>query len=209
MDRAGKLVWGERFSTANVNFGGSLDPIIVEQAAREADLEFSAATHQRFRACYRTELEVELVSPEAQALALPGAVELIQALRASGTAILGLLTGNYEETGCQKLTAVGLDPAWFSPRIWGDAAPTRPGLVREALRRHPNVDPRLTIVVGDTTRDVHCAKVNGCLALAVATGASTKAELMAAGADVVVDDLLDPSPLLALMTQRQLENPIE
>lgn len=202
MERAGKLVWGEGFSTANVNFGGSLDPVIVEQATRDANLAFSEETHLRFRAAYCEELQLELVSPGARAFALPGAVELVQTLRTSGTAILGLLTGNYEETGSQKLTAIGLDPGWFSPRIWGDAAPTRPGLVREALRRHPDADPRQAIVVGDTTRDVHCAKVNGCRALGVATGASTKAELLAAGADVVVDDLVDPTPLLELMAKR-------
>ncbi|HEU5074887.1 MAG TPA: HAD hydrolase-like protein, partial [Polyangiaceae bacterium] len=82
---------------------------------------------------------------------------------------------------------------------WGDAASTRPGLVRHALSLHPDVLPAAVIVVGDTTRDVECAKVNGCRVLAVATGATSKDELLQAGADIVVDDLADPAPLFTLI----------
>jgi len=198
MERAGKLVWGERFSLAGVNFGGSLDPVILQQAALGFDFEFDADRHRNFRSAYSAELSIELAQAES-ARALPGVFELLARLRETAIATIGLLTGNYEETGCQKLTAAGFDPRWFSPRIWGDAAPTRPGLVQHALRIHPGALPEAVIVVGDTTRDVECAKVNGCRVLAVATGASSKHELTLAGADVVVDDLKDPTPLFSLI----------
>ena len=198
MERAGKLVWGEQFSLAGVNFGGSLDPVILRQAAESANFEFDDDRHRSFRSAYSAELSLELAQAEA-AQALPGVFELLRGLREAACDTIGLLTGNYEETGRQKLTAAGLDPSWFSPRIWGDAAPTRPGLVQHALSLHPEVQPAAVIVVGDTTRDVECAKVNGCRVLGVATGASSKHELTLAGADVVVDDLKDPTPLLGLI----------
>jgi phosphoglycolate phosphatase-like HAD superfamily hydrolase len=46
---------------------------------------------------------------------------------------------------------------------------------------------------------VHCAHQNGAVCLAVATGGSSAEELRAAGADVVVEDLTDPGPLLRLI----------
>lgn len=198
MERAGKLVWGADFSLAGVNFGGSLDPVILQQAAATHNLEFDEHRHRHFRSAYCFELSLELAQVEA-ATALPGVFELLAKLREAACATIGLLTGNYEETGCQKLTAAGFDPSWFSPRIWGDAAPTRPGLVEHALRLHPEVLPNSVIVVGDTIRDVECAKVNGCRVLAVATGASSRDELVHAGADLVVDDLADPTPLFSLI----------
>lgn len=198
MERAGKAVWGERFSLQGVNFGGSLDPVILQQAAVSFAFEFDAERHRHFRSAYSAELSLELARDRA-AEALPGVFDLLAHLRTAACATVGLLTGNYEETGRQKLTAAGFDPGWFSPCIWGDAAATRPGLVEHALRLHPGMLPEAVIVIGDTTRDIECAKVNGCRVLAVATGADSKQELLLAGADLVVDDLKDPAPLLSLI----------
>jgi phosphoglycolate phosphatase len=199
MERAGKAVWGEAFSISSVNFGGSLDPVIVQEAIGLARLEFDHAKHLEFRATYCAELRRELARPDTEAYCLPGILPLLEHLLASRIATVGLLTGNYEETGCQKLTRVGIDPAWFSPRIWGDAAPTRPDLVRVAMQREAHDTPESVIVIGDTARDVHCAKVNGCRVLGVATGPASREELLDAGADHAVDDLTDKTPLLEMI----------
>jgi phosphoglycolate phosphatase-like HAD superfamily hydrolase len=45
------------------------------------------------------------------------------------------------------------------------------------------------IVIGDTPRDVLCAKPYGAISLAVATGGYSMEELRAAGADMVMEDL--------------------
>jgi len=199
MERAGKSVWGQAFSVASVNFGGSLDPVIIEEATSAAQLEFNGQKHLEFRAAYAAELRIELARPQARARALPGVLALLELLRASRLASVGLLTGNYEATGCQKLRAAGIEPTWFSPRVWGDAAPTRPGLVKRAMELERHSQASSVIVVGDTVRDVHCAKANGCRALAVATGSSSSRDLLEAGADLVVDDLSDPAPLLGMI----------
>ena len=110
MERAGKLVWGEQFSLAGVNFGGSLDPVILRQAATSFNLEFDDDRHRYFRSAYSAELSLELARA-ASAEALPGVFELLARLRKAACATIGLLTGNYEETGCQKLTAAGIATA--------------------------------------------------------------------------------------------------
>jgi phosphoglycolate phosphatase-like HAD superfamily hydrolase len=120
-------------------------------------------------------------------------------LAEAGDLAIGLLTGNYRETGRLKLSRAGLDPDGFKPCIWGDQAKTRPGLVRLALDRSKALDPRKVIVIGDTPQDVNCAKVNDCQAVAVATGSFTLEELSDAGADLALSDLRDAGPLLRLI----------
>jgi phosphoglycolate phosphatase len=56
-------------------------------------------------------------------------------------------------------------------------------------------------VIGDTPRDVACAHAHGCVAFAVATGPYSVDELRQAGADVVVADLTDPTPLIEKVAQ--------
>jgi len=58
---------------------------------------------------------------------------------------------------------------------------------------------RSTVVIGDTPLDVEAALVSGAVSVAVATGQFSEADLRAAGADVVLPDLTDPRPLLAVL----------
>jgi phosphoglycolate phosphatase-like HAD superfamily hydrolase len=127
-------------------------------------------------------------------------LSLLPWLRARRDVRLGLLTGNYPETGLLKLRVAGIEPSWFEVAAWGDMAATRPALVPLALAQLPlpAVHARDVIVIGDTPRDVHCAKENGALCVAVATGGNTRAELEDSGADLVLDDLRDGGPILRL-----------
>jgi len=61
------------------------------------------------------------------------------------------------------------------------------------------VDPRRVVIVGDTPRDVECAHAHGCFAFAVATGRYSAEALAAAGADRVVADFRDPTPLFEIL----------
>ena len=53
------------------------------------------------------------------------------------------------------------------------------------------------MIIGDTLHDIDCAKANGCRSLAVATGVGRADELAAHEPDLLVDDLLDTSSILA------------
>ena len=61
------------------------------------------------------------------------------------------------------------------------------------------IDPGAVVVIGDTPRDVACAQAHGCVAFGVATGRFSSDVLREAGADVVVEDLADPGPLIELI----------
>ncbi len=200
MRRAAEAVLGERCRGAEIEFGGALDPLILRQLAQHGGYTLDDALHAAFRRTYRELLIHELANAERRIEALPGVHGLLAHLRQTRVATLGLLTGNYADTGALKLRAAGIDPDWFEIAAWGDMAEARPGLVPVALAQlTAALAPEHVIVVGDTVRDVHCAHENGALCVAVATGGSTRAALEAAGADIVLDDLRDPAPVLRLI----------
>jgi len=136
------------------------------------------------------------------AYALPGVPALLDALTGAASPVhIGLLTGNYPETGRLKLEAAGISVDRFAVAAWGDEAERRPDLVPLARERHARRSGRAlpaerVVIVGDTPHDVECARVHGCRSLAVATGSSTRAELESAGASRVFDDLSETGRIL-------------
>jgi len=204
MTRAACRVFCPDFSLATIDFNGRLDPEIVVEALATNRVEATDEQLREFRGHYFDLLRTELHSAEA----LPGVHDLLATVRRTDGVILGLVTGNYTDSARLKLEAVGIDPDWFVIHGCGEVAETRPALVRwaidaaSALAGRP-VGGSDTIVLGDTPRDVDCAKANRCLAVAVATGHFSADVLRTTAADLVLPDFSDPSPLLALLTLRQ------
>jgi phosphoglycolate phosphatase len=198
MRRAAIQTLGERCGGAHINVGGALDPWIFRQYARHGGYTADAQLHARFRVQYVRLLAEELACSERPAERMPGVLELLAQLRTDTPALLGMLTGNYAESAALKLRHVGIDPQWFAPAIWGDAADDRPGLVGVAIAR-AQVAARDVIVIGDTPKDVDCALRHGARCLAVTTGGHAADELRAAGAFRVVNDLRDPSVLYEML----------
>jgi phosphoglycolate phosphatase len=205
-DAAAKRLFGDHFHFDGIQFGGHLDPLIFAEAARRHRLDDHRTHHDRFRDTYFTELEARLnrdTGGDGSPRAMPGVLELLTLLRAADTVTVGLLTGNYGHSARLKLRAVGIEPDWFTITAFGDDAPSRPDLVALAMDRHARdcggaCAPERVVVIGDTPRDVACAKAHGCVAFAVATGSFDAEALQSAGADHVVETLEDPSPLLTL-----------
>lgn len=202
MQEAGKRVVGPHFTLETVAFAGRLDPLIWGDGARRAGVAGDDGLHVRFRAAYREALERRLETERCAHL-LPGVAALLGRLRREPGVSLGLVTGNYPETGRLKLEAAGLDPATFAFPVWGVDGPTRRDLPRVARERYAavrgtEIPPERVVVVGDTVHDVDCAHANGCRALAVASGpAYTLDDLRATDPDLLVEDLRDTEALVA------------
>jgi phosphoglycolate phosphatase-like HAD superfamily hydrolase len=208
MARAGRKLYGDAFSWKGVHASGRLDPVIFEDALTRNGVAPSDDLHRTFHDAYLVELEAELALVGEKARTMPGIREAIAALRERSAmrrdVAQGLVTGNYRRAAPLKLRACGLDPEWFEINAFGDEGKTRPDLVALAMKRCAErygaaPDPKNVIVIGDTPFDVDCAHAHGCVAFAVATGLHGLDELSATGADVVVADLSDPSPLFALL----------
>lgn len=206
MELAGRDLFGSHFSVDGTEFAGRLDPLIIADLLAAHRIEVSTGEILRFRDAYQRRL-VALLNEPGIARALPGVHDLLAALYLRDSVCTGLLTGNFEPTGCIKLTACGIDPSRFALRVWGDECTRRPHTRDElpeiALRRYAQacgepIDPRDVWVIGDTPHDVNCARANGCRSLAVATGKYDAAALAAAGADAVAADLSDLAATLRI-----------
>ncbi|MBW3575836.1 MAG: HAD hydrolase-like protein, partial [Actinobacteria bacterium] len=104
-----------------------------------------------------------------------------------------------------KLAALGLD-RWLDLEsgAYGSDDPDRPALVPVALRRAAErrgwtLSPEDVWVVGDTPRDLECARAGGARCALVATGHTTQDDLYGLGADAVFDDLSDVEAVVKLL----------
>lgn len=127
----------------------------------------------------------ELCPEDLSSAVSPGMAELISELADRPGVSLALLTGNFEPVARLKLARAGLGP--FFPRgqgAFGSDGEDRAGLPAVARRRagrdgapHPR---ERTLIIGDTPRDIACARGDGVRCLAVATGRFAESELGAA-----------------------------
>ncbi|MEV2199952.1 haloacid dehalogenase-like hydrolase [Streptomyces fradiae] len=112
----------------------------------------------------------------APSLALPGAGDAIQAVRAAGGRSV-VVTAKNEPHAKLHLEHLRLEPDAVIGWLWAEAK-------AEALREHD-----ATVYVGDHLGDIRGARAAGALAVSVATGPYDEEALRAAGADVVLPDL--------------------
>jgi phosphoglycolate phosphatase len=125
---------------------------------------------------------------------LPGVAELLGWLTEQPEMTPALLTGNFEAVGRLKLARAGIGDA-FAPGqgAFGSDDEDRLALPAIARRRAGAAGqpyPRAqTIVIGDTPRDIACARTDGLRCVAVASGPFAPDAL--ADADVVAGDAFE------------------
>jgi phosphoglycolate phosphatase len=128
--------------------------------------------------------------------ALPGAADAIAAFAHEGY-VQSVVTGNIRSIAVTKLEAFGLhEHIDFEIGGYGNDGSDRAELVRLAVERanakyNHGFKAERVVVIGDTPHDVWGALDNGALAVGVATGSSSVAELTATGADIVLASLED------------------
>lgn len=193
-------VAGTRPSAAGRDYGGRLDPEIADMllTAVEAPLTLIPSV---LKALERL-VEERLDDLRAQTSAFPGVPALLGTLAQAGVRQT-VVTGNVEAVARYKLEAGGLiPPLELGFGGFGDSAPDRAAVARFALGRLAaagwDPSPDQVWIVGDTPRDLHCARAVGIRCALVATGRRGIDELSGLGADLVLPDLSDPAPLLDL-----------
>jgi phosphoglycolate phosphatase-like HAD superfamily hydrolase len=180
--------------TERVEAAGRTDLEIARQLALLAGI--SAERFDDGRDDFRlaaSEAYTRLVPDDLSAHVAPGIVEVLEALAARDGVRLAVLTGNLEPIAHLKLDRAGLG-RFFEHGQGGFGSDSEDRLDLPAIaRRRAGGYPRAhTVIIGDTPRDIACARADELRCIAVATGPYSAAEL--AGADVVLDsahDLLD------------------
>jgi phosphoglycolate phosphatase len=145
-----------------------------------------------------------LVPDDLSRAVVPGIAPVLEALSPRADTLLGLVTGNYECVARLKLARAGIGRHFPSGQgAFGSDDEDRAALPPLARRRagtpavpHPR---ELTVVIGDTPRDIACARADDVGCVAITTGPFEAAELT--GADAVVES----APQLLEVLERRLE----
>ena len=164
--------------------------------------ELLAALFGRPRPELKPERARQFAALKPEIRAFPGAAELLRAVNHRGARVV-LATSAEKDDLEALLAAIDADDAIDAVTSAGEveAAKPAPDLFAVALEE-AGTPAEATVVVGDTVWDVEAAARAGLRCVAVTSGGISRAELEAAGAVAVYDDVaallegLDESPLL-------------
>jgi len=225
-DIDGTLIRAVRRPEYRGRIRGMLDGIFGT-CGRIDEVDFSGRTDM---AIYREALECEGFSPEAIWERLPeletamveilrdlastgevfrlcaGVRELLEALTRDSRFVPSLLTGNVERLAEAKLRVSGIWEYFRGRGAFGSDAEDRnhlPAIAAERIGKHLGITPRPDrfVVVGDTPRDIACARHFGARVLAVASGFHSAAQLSQHQPDALLEDLSDTAAVVNMLAQ--------
>lgn len=191
-------------------WGVALDELPPLQAAGRTDIEIArqillhagvqgAAFDERLTLFQDASARhyAELVPVDLSARRAPGAITTLDLLAAEPSTRLSLVTGNLEAVAHLKLASAGLGTYFERGQGgFGSDAEDRlalPGIARQRAAVWNAGEPwprETTVVVGDTPRDIACARADGVHVIAVPTGpypadALGEADILVSGLDDV------------------------
>jgi phosphoglycolate phosphatase len=144
---------------------------------------------------------------------LPGARQALTAVGRLPGVVQTVLTGSIKPNAIAKLRAFGLDGlvdvaiGGYGSEPYPKGALLQVARTRAAESRGVTIGEGATVYIGDSPRDVEATKIGGAWSIAVASGRATVAELTAAGADAVLDDLTDTAAVTRLVDDLTLPGP--
>jgi len=136
----------------------------------------------------------------------PGVRELLDALALDSRFLTTLLTGNVEKLAEAKLRVSGIWNYFKVRGAFGSDDEERnhlPAVAAERINSHLGqaISAESFIVVGDTPRDISCARHFGARVLAVASGQHTVDQLSAYSPDALLTDLSDTPSVISLLAE--------
>jgi phosphoglycolate phosphatase len=195
--RAAGIAHGVELEWLEVEVAGRTDAAIARDLLRAAGVA-DPAIDERAEAVARDVVAAyeELCPPDLSEFVAPGVPEALAALADEAERYrLALVTGNLEPVARRKLAAAGIGH-YFEPGQggFGSDSEHRGELPGVARARAGGWARERTVVIGDTPRDIACARADGVRVVAVATGLFSAEEL--AEADAVVDGVRSVLPVL-------------
>jgi phosphoglycolate phosphatase len=183
-------------------FGGRTDLDICTEVFTSHGV--TDCTPERFFARYVEEVHDNRHLFAEQGALMPGVRDVLDRLGVDPGIVQTLVTGNVPQVAAAKVAAFGLADA-FDAEVggYGTDDSVRATLVRRSLERAEakygqQFQP---VVIGDTVHDVTAALANDAIAIGVATGGTSMAELVLAGAHAVLPDLSDVDAVVRVVTR--------
>lgn len=202
MEMALRQVFGAA-GDAGYHYDGKTDRQIVRDLMRIegfSDAQIDLQMDQLL-AAYLAGLQRGLARGDRSLQVIEGVADLLDALEAEETVVLGLLTGNIEEGAHAKLRAAGIDVTRFRVNAFGSDHELRPELPAVAQRRArdllgADIAGNRMIVIGDTPADIRCGEAIGASAIGVATGRYSVDQLAEHDPYAVFENLADTDAVL-------------
>ena len=191
LNKSFNKVFGIKDAFKGISMAGKTDIQIIKQGLKAHGLHDLDGNLEGIVNAYLQFLTDEIENPRRKLK--PGIMEVIHLLRGKKMP-LGLLTGNLEPGARIKLGSFGLNE-YFPAGAFGSDHEDRDMLLPIAIQKFSrmglDVSSKDCVVVGDTPRDVKCAKIHGAVCIAVATGPYSKKDLLQTDADIVFDSFAD------------------
>jgi len=175
-------------------FVGSTDRLILKQFIENSQFEpdHLESAIDRVLKRYLLYLDEQMNLPSYVKI-LPGVNELLRRVADDNNILLGLVTGNIKAGAYAKLKLASLDK-FFPIGAFGDDAIERNKLPAFAIKRagdfyQTQFSPADIWIIGDSPKDIECAKANQLRSLAVASGWHTVEELKPFRPDILLSDL--------------------
>ena len=205
--RAGHNAYIEALRTAfgveaeldSLELAGKTDLVNLRDLLVRSGLDPDLSGAEQLLAAYLRHLEQAVRRDPG--LVCPGVRQLLPILQAQSWVSLALGTGNLERGARLKLAIHGLD-GYFPTGGFGSDAVERAAIIAAGITKAETYfGTRFdrVAVIGDTPRDIACAKDNGVHSIGVATGFYGVGELRQAGATMALADLTRAQDFLAAM----------
>ncbi|MBN2654853.1 MAG: HAD hydrolase-like protein [Nitrospirae bacterium] len=191
-------MFGVHNAFEGISMSGKTDPQIIRESLTKHGIPHDGLIPKLLQ-IYITNLKSEITKSDKKLM--PGVAEALDAVTSRPDNFLsGILTGNIEAGAHIKLGAFGLN-RYFAAGAYGSDHEERNNLLPFAVERFKKtigikIEYKDCIIIGDTPRDVECAKLHGAKCIGVATGPYEYSELANAGADSVFKTLEDTESLL-------------
>jgi len=203
LDLAFGEIFGLRNAFRDISMAGKTDLQILREGIIRHGLPYAEEAVSGFFDLYLIHLGDQMKQTKGHVK--KGVRQALEALRAEERHVLGLLTGNIKDGATAKLRNFDLD-AYFETGAYGGDSEDRNELLPFAVdrlyrSRSVMVSYKDCVVIGDTPKDVECAKAYGAFSIAVATGPYTFDALEKAGADIVFEDFSDTGSFLSAINR--------
>jgi phosphoglycolate phosphatase len=198
-------IFGTCGRISEVDFAGKTDLAIYREALHCEGITIPMI-RERLPLVEAATVEImnQLSATGAVFLLCPGVLELLDALSADIRFLPSLLTGNVEKLAEAKLRVAGIWHYFLNRGAFGSDDEERdhlPAIAAERINAQLGyaLAPERFIIVGDTPRDISCARHFGARVLAVASGAHKLDELREHSPDALLPDLSDTEAVLELL----------
>ncbi len=194
--RAVRSEMGIEDALEDIAFAGRTEPLIVGDILAKHGRAFTDGEQERFFAAVVRHMR-DVFHPGRGGL-LDGVPAVLDAIEREPGWEMALLTGNMTRMAEIKLERFGILER-FAFGAFGEEAADRNALACiavERARERYGVSAARCVVVGDTEKDIACARAAGARVVAVATGSCTRAELERHRPDLLLDDLTSADALL-------------